>query len=252
MRVLLVDDESTAIARLRRLLRAHSSVTVIGEATNGRSAVSLIGSLQPDVVFMDIQMPGLDGLNVLKRLPPDVGVPLVVFTTGHDQYALRAFASDALAYLLKPIDPKRLAKAVERAGQVLSSNTTGPETKDRPLEAKPDGRKLDSIVARKHNEIVLLKPSQILWLYVEEGIVRARTRSDSFWVNYQLTQLEDALAEEHFFRARRTHLVNLTKVIAIKERERSTFVLIMSDDQRTELLVSERQARELRSRLPGL
>ncbi len=252
MKVLLVDDEPAAITRLARLLQAHSNVTVIGEATNGRSAVSMIAALQPDLIFIDIQMPGFDGLTVLKRLPPDIDMPLVIFTTGYDQYALQAFASDALAYLLKPIDPKRLAKAVERAAQVLASTAIARDAQERTLEAKFEGKKLDSIVARKHNEIVLLRPSQILWLYVEEGIVRARTQSDSFWVNYHLTQLEEALAEKNFFRARRTHLVNLTKVVSIRQRERSTFVLIMSDDQRTELLVSERQARELRSRLPGL
>src|SRR5687767_5353465 len=118
MNVLLADDEASAHSRLRRLLQAHTSLTIVGEARDGLQAVQQIEKLRPDVVFLDIEMPGLSGLEVLRALPPGVPLPLVIFVTGYDQHALAAFEANALAYLLKPVDPEQLARAVERAGRL--------------------------------------------------------------------------------------------------------------------------------------
>src|SRR3981081_3583283 len=114
MRSLIVDDEADARARLARMRKDHSEVVVVGEARDGLEALEKIEELKPDLLFLDIEMPGLAGFEVLRSIAPDVPLPLVVLVTGYDQYALAAFESNALAYLLKPIEPDRLALAVER------------------------------------------------------------------------------------------------------------------------------------------
>ena len=118
MRCLVIDDEAPARSRLTRLLKAHSFVEIAGEASNGLEALERIEQARPDVVFMDIQMPGLDGFGVLRALPHDAPKPLVVFVTGFDQHALEAFEANALAYLLKPVESERLLIVLERAARL--------------------------------------------------------------------------------------------------------------------------------------
>ena len=118
--------------------------------------------------------------------------------------------------------------------------------------AAVSGKQLQRIVCRKHNRFVLLDPTEILWFYIDRGIVRAQTVSENYWANYQLNQLEVGLDPQLFFRALREVLVNLSQVKSVKPYDSSTFVLVMTDPHETELLVSERRAKDLRSRLPGL
>src|SRR5262249_61658121 len=120
MRSLLIDDEPDARARLTRLLRDHTEIAIIGEARDGLEASEKIEELQPDLLFLDIEMPGLTGFEVLQSIPNTLPLPLVIFVTGYDQYALAAFEANALAYLLKPVEPERLAKAIKRALMLYS------------------------------------------------------------------------------------------------------------------------------------
>ena len=120
MRSLVIDDEADARARLIRLLGAHPEVAVIGEAQDGLDAIEKIEELRPDLLFLDIEMPGLKGFEVLRSIPAAIEIPLVIFTTGYDQHALAAFEANALAYLLKPIDPERLSFAIERSRKLCS------------------------------------------------------------------------------------------------------------------------------------
>ncbi len=248
MRSLIVDDEEPARARLRRMLGAHSAIGVVGEARDGLEAVQQIEKLKPDLLFLDIELPGLTGFEVLQSVPPQVALPLVIFVTGYDQHALAAFDANALAYLLKPVEPERLAQAVERACRL-----------DRVREgehvlqvARATPKMLRQIVCRKRDRAVLLPPDQILWFQVEDGIVKAHTATETFWVNYPLGELEAGLPPESFFRARREVLVNLHRIREIKPYFKSGFLLLMADEAGTEIVVSERQARPLRLRIPGL
>ena len=118
MRSLVIDDEADARARLIRLLGAHPEVAVIGQAQDGLEAIEKIEELRPDLLFLDIEMPGLKGFEVLRSIPPAIEIPLVIFTTGYDQHALAAFEANALAYLLKPIEPERLSLAIERSSKL--------------------------------------------------------------------------------------------------------------------------------------
>ena len=253
MRSLIVDDEEDARARLVRLLGAHPEVAIAGEAQDGLDAIEKIEQLHPDLVFLDIEMPGLKGFEVLRSIPSGIPLPLVIFTTGYDRHALAAFEANALAYLLKPVEPARLAFAVERAHNLCNASAEKKREQESILRAAAESaRTLRQIVCRKHGRAMLVPAENVLWFQVQDGIVRAQTATESFWVNYQLAELESELPSELFFRARREVLVNVTRIKEIKPYFKSSFLLVMSDPAATEITVSERQARPLRQRLPGL
>ncbi len=253
MRSIIVDDEESARSRLRRLLAAHPDILVVEEARDGIEAVEKIEKIRPDLLFLDIELPGLTGFQVLQSVPANVTLPLVIFVTGYDQHALAAFDANALAYLLKPVEPERLAQAVERARK-LGAVTGGRAREQEHIlrVARESPKVLRQIVCRKRDRLVLTPPDQILWFQVEDGIVKAHTAADTFWVNHQLTELEASLPSERFFRARREVLVNLNRIKEIRPYFKSGFLLVMADAAATEIVVSERQARSLRQRIPGL
>jgi two-component system LytT family response regulator len=229
------------------MLKVHSEVEIAGEATNGLEAIERIEELKPDVIFLDIQMPGLDGFGVLRSLPRNVPQPLVVFVTGFDQHALEAFEANALAYLLKPVEAEQLALVVERAARLsVGENLRFAEV------ARAIAPKLTQVVGRKRDRLVLLSPLDIVFFSAEDGLTKARTLTETYLVNHQLAELEGSLPEEDFFRARRQALVNLRAVKEIRPYFKSSFLLVMNDAAATEIAVSERQAKLLRRRIPGL
>jgi two-component system LytT family response regulator len=248
MRSLIVDDEESARERLRRMLGAHPAIEVVDEARDGLEAVRKIEELKPDLLFLDIELPGLTGFEVLQSVRSEVPLPLVIFVTGYDQHALEAFDANALAYLLKPVETPRLAQAVERACRLDRVY----ERKHLLQVAREAPKKLRQIVCRKRDRAVLLTPEHIFWFQVEDGIVKAHTAADTFWVNYQLGELEAGLPPDVFFRARREVLVNLHRIREIKPYFKSGFLLIMGDEAASEIVVSERQAKPLRQLIPGL
>ena len=245
MRSLIVDDEAAARSRLARLLAAHPEIEIAGEASDGLQALEKIEQLRPDLVFLDIQMPGLNGFQVLRSIPEGVPYPLVVFVTGYDRHALEAFEANALAYLLKPVETERLATVVERAARLC-----GPE--ERPIHTQlAHSAPLTQIVGRKRDRFILLNPADIFYFTSEDGLIKAKTANDSYLVNYQLAELESGL-QEGFFRARRSALVNLGKVKEIHPYFKSSFLLVLNDAAGTEISVAGRQAKLLRQRIPGL
>lgn len=245
MRSLIVDDEAAARSRLARLLAAHPAVEVAGEASDGLQALEKIEALRPDLVFLDIQMPGLNGFEVLRQIPPAVPYPLVVFVTGYDRHALEAFEANALAYLLKPVETDRLATVVERASKLCA-----PE-QQRVHAQLAHTAPLTQVVGRKRDRFILMNPADILYFTTEDGLVKAKTATDSYLVNYQLAELETGLPEG-FFRARRSCLVNLGKIKEIRPYFKSSFLLVLNDGAGTEIPVAGRQAKLLRQRIPGL
>jgi two-component system, LytTR family, response regulator len=253
IRSFLADDEQAARLRLRRLLDDLPQIEIIGEATNGIEAVEAIERLQPQLLFLDIQMPGLGGFEVLKSLSKGTPRPLTIFVTGFHEHALEAFRARAIAYLLKPIEEDHLREMVERAERLLVSRPSREE-EDRNVNhlLEDDLPPMEQIVARKANRVFLLDPAEALFFYMDGGIVRMRVANDTYWVNYQLGELEQALSSRGFFRARRSSLVNLKRVKEIRSDPRSSFVLVMGDAKNTEVEVSERQGRMLRARIPGL
>lgn len=253
LRTLLIDDEQAARMRLRRMLHGHEYLEIVGEARDGLEATQLIETERPGLVFLDIQMPGLDGFEVLRAVSGSAPLPLVIFITGYDEHALRAFQAQALAYLLKPIEQEQLDTMVERACCLFRyQELQGPEEAQvrQALAAAP--AKLERIVARKANHMVLLDPSEICFFSTESGIVRVSTATQSYWVNYTMGDLESALTPRRFFRAHRSTLINLDQVREIRPDARSSFQLVMNDGPRTTVDVSERQGKVLRTLIPGI
>ncbi len=256
LRSVIIDDEPAARSRLIRLLRAHPQVSVIGEARDGPEALTWIEEHQPDLVFLDIEMPGLNGFQVLRSLSPDVEMPLVIFVTGYDEHALAAFDANAVAYLLKPVEPERLALVIARAEQIRRGSSREAQERRLVERAARDARTapptLRQIVARKRDARILLTPEQVLYFAAEDGVVKAYTAADTLWVNYQLTELEEGLPQDQFFRANRGIIVNLRHVAQVRPYFKSSFLLVLNDTKATEITVSSRQAKLLRERIPGL
>jgi len=250
---LLEDDEAGARARLRRMLGNHPDVDIAGEAHDGLDALKKIEALRPDLVFLDIEMPGLGGLEVVRSIPAQVPVPLVIFATGYDQHALKAFEVNALAYLLKPVEADRLALAVDRARR-LNAAAESKESERRNLlrAARQQPAVLRRLVCRARDRMVLLPSEQILWFRVEDGVVKAGSATECFQVHFTISELEASLPREMFFRARRDTLVNLARIREILPWFKSGFRLTMADAAATEIVVSERQVGLFRQRVPGL
>jgi DNA-binding LytR/AlgR family response regulator len=239
MRSLIADDEESARARLSRMLAAHPDIEIAGEARDGLEAVDKIEELRPDLLFLDIEMPGLTGFEVLQSVRRTVPLPLVIFVTGYDQHAMAAFEADALAYLLKPVAPERLAQVLDRARRFGASPDEGEREREHVLRvARGSPKGLRHVVCRKRDRMLLIVPEDILWFASEDGIVKAHT--------------ESSLPESQFFRARREVLVNVNRIKEIRPYFKSGFLLIMSDAAATEIVVSARQVHPLRQRIPGL
>jgi DNA-binding LytR/AlgR family response regulator len=253
IRAVIADDEASARSRLRRQLSSCLDLQIVGEAEDGLSAVEQIVSLKPDLVFLDIQMPGLNGFDVLRALPPETQRPLVIFITGFDQHALAAFEADAVAYLLKPIQEERLLQVIDRIRPLFLSQAAQAqeaERVDRVLRTQVSP--LRHIVAKLRNRFVLLAPANISLFAISDGLVWAFTPSAKCVVNYQLADLEAGLPADQFFRASRAALINISHIVEVKPYGKSTYAITMNDAAHTEILVGERRAKLLRELLPGL
>jgi DNA-binding LytR/AlgR family response regulator len=235
------------------MLAPHPGVEVVGEAKDGIDGLDQIASLHPDLIFLDVQMPKLNGFQMLKAIPVGSPIPLVIFVTGYDEYALAAFEAEALAYLLKPIEEERLASSLNRARQLSKYPSNVREEQHRVVDmARRAATRMDYIVGRRQDRFVLLHPTEIAFFMAESGVVKAHTVTDIFHVDINLNELEKSLFSQRYFRAHRSTLVNLAHVREIEPYFRSSYMLVMMDAGKSEIQVSERQAKLLRERIPGL
>jgi two-component system LytT family response regulator len=242
MRALIIDDERLARSELRRLLSQHPEVEIVGEAQNATEARKAIDDLEPDLLFLDVQMPGESGFELLASLD---AVPLVVFTTAYDEYALRAFEVSALDYLVKPIDPKRLASTVVRlmaawrAGSASSPpGESGTDRGTAPLS--PHDR-----VFVTEGERSWLVELDIIRLFESEGnYTRLFFGKEKPLINRSLNQLEARLDERVFFRANRSQIINLKAVRGIHPWFGGRLMAELEGGQ--EVTLSRRRARAFR------
>jgi two-component system LytT family response regulator len=210
LRTLIVDDESPARERLKRLLAGIEGIELIGEAASGIQAVEMIEQEKPDLVLLDIQMPGLDGFEVIEALQDP---PLVIFVTAYDEYAIRAFEVNALDYLLKPFSRERLAKAVRRAQEALAEERDFPAQLGPLLESlAAQGRYLARLAVRDRDRIRVLDVGEVDWIGIEGEQVMVHVGDQAYPIRRTLTELEARLDPAQFFRAHRSAIVNLSRV----------------------------------------
>jgi two-component system, LytTR family, response regulator len=220
MRVLIVDDERPARNRLRRLLEAMDGIEIVGEADTGLAALETIEREKPDLVFLDVQMPAPNGFEVVRELrPPDI--PLVIFATSYDQYALQAFEVSAVDYLLKPVEPERLEKAIAKARQLLEARQGARHTMANlerlgaALSQAPRSY-LERVVGRRGPRMHVLPLRQVHGFVAEDELVFALIGDGRMLVNYTLRDLEARLDPEKFARVHKQTIVNLASITEIE------------------------------------
>jgi len=209
LRTLIIDDEAPARQRLRRLLSGNHRVELIGEAVDGIKAVEMIEGMKPDLVLLDIQMPGLNGFEVIRALTKP---PLIIFVTAYDEFAIQAFEVNALDYLLKPFTKTRLDRAVERAYQESSGIADFSSRINSLLRTVEEQQVyLDRIAVRTKGRILVIDANDIDWIDGKKGHIYIHIKGQAYLANYTLDELENRLRPEIFFRAHRSAIVNLTK-----------------------------------------
>jgi two-component system LytT family response regulator len=237
VRTLIVDDEPLARQRLRRLLEADPAVAIVGESADGLQALTDLRELRPDLVFLDVQMPGLDGFGVLQALD-DLPLPVVIFVTAHDRYALKAFEVHALDYLLKPFDRDRFAAALERAkAQIQQGSAAALSERLRELlQTAPARPRPERLVVKSGARIYFVRVDDIDWIEAAANYVRLHVGTEDHLLRESLSALEKRLDPARFVRIHRSTIVNLDRVRELQPVFHGDYVLILSDGK--ELAVS--------------
>jgi two-component system response regulator LytT len=259
---IIIDDEPLARQELLYLLESAGGVDVLAQGTNGIEAVELIRSHKPDVVFLDVQMPGLDGFGVIKKLlDRDTVMPQVVFATAFDQYAVRAFEVNAVDYLLKPFDRKRVAQTIAKAearvsaaAEVGSSNLDTGAKLDALLKLVEERGQMPAlrpnsgkVVVRAQSRLLLVDQREICFASIEDGTISVTTPTVEGQSNCRtLEELMDQLDPVAFWRAHRSFVVNIQHIREVVPWFKSSYQLRMDDPKRTEIPVSRSQTKRLR------
>ncbi|MDQ6705012.1 MAG: response regulator, partial [Acidobacteriota bacterium] len=216
MKVLIVDDERRARERMARLLGALPDIEVIGEAADGLAALESIATLHPDAVFLDVQMPGLSGFEVISQLPA-ARRPSIVFVTAYDQFALQAFEVSAVDYLMKPVEEERLARAVAKLQNAGSPHELDRlDHLDRLVAALEKGHSIQRVVGKKLRQLHVLAIETVEAFVADEELVFAITADGRFLVEKTLRELEAALDPERFARVHKQAIVNLGKIAVLE------------------------------------
>ena len=248
MRAVIADDEEPARAELKHLLSDFDDVEVVAEAAHGPEAWEAIIEHQPDIVFLDIHMPGLSGMEVARALYDMETPPKIVFVTAYDQYAVEAFETEAIDYLLKPIELDRLATTLDRARRVEPARETGIVRKIEDIMGRLGRGKTAAplrLSLKRGSKTQFVTPGELLYMVVEEGVVSAVGTNESGMLPYRsLDEAERELADSRFFRACRTHLVNLDFIKEVLRAKEGSWELVL--ENRDTVPLSRAQARKLR------
>ncbi|MGE3274143.1 MAG: LytR/AlgR family response regulator transcription factor [Vicinamibacterales bacterium] len=239
MRVLIVDDEPLARENLRLLLQGVPGATVAGECRTGREAIQLAARLSPDVVFLDIRMPRLDGFEVVERLGGDPP-PLVVFVTAYDEHAVRAFDAPAVDYLLKPFDDARFARAIVRLRERLAARAAGGMA---PLTdgVSPAARYAERLVIREVGRMRVVRVAELDWVEAEGVYCRLHAGGRSDLLRSSMDALEDVLDPVRFARVHRSAIVNVTRIAELAPAGHGDYVIRLTTGQEISLSRRRRQ-----------
>ncbi|MBI4806476.1 MAG: response regulator transcription factor [Desulfovibrio sp.] len=242
--VFIIDDEGPVRRELKHLLGRIEDVAIVGEASSGTAALPEVRALQPDLVFLDIQMPGLSGLELSYLFGDLPKKPLLVFVTAYEEHAVRAFELDALDYILKPFTLDRLRKAVDKAKRYCRLDE---ESSALQPASGPGAIQERRIPLYDGERIVPTLPKHIFHVTSDDGRISVHAVHGRYTVKATITELEARLVPHGFFRAHRSHLVNLNHVAEILPWTGGSYKLIMSDRERTEILVSRYNAKDLKA-----
>lgn len=242
LKVLVADDEEMARRRLRRLLSELHDVEVVAECATGAAALSMLESVEVDVAVLDVQMPGLSGLD-LSQAAAELGVE-VILATAHPEHAVAAYAQGVLDYVLKPVTAERLAVAVERARERVRARSPRAGARE---PAAPATGAIDRLAVTVNGEVRLLVPSEVAFAMLDGALVRMRVGPETLWTELTLQELESRLAPKGFLRVHRRALLNLAHVDRLRPLPTGGYVALTRAGD--EVPVSRQEARRLRQRL---
>jgi two-component system, LytTR family, response regulator len=243
IRTLLVDDQSAGLAVLRDMLRYEPDIEIVGTAASGREAIESINQLAPDLVFLDVQMPELDGFEVVAQIKPP-RMPIIIFATGHDDYALKAFEAHALDYLLKPCRMARLRSAVQRAREQIQSHQNGAiqEKLDSLLQdLKADSTYPGRLAVKSNGRIVFLRLADIDMVEAADNYVKLCVGKETHMLRETLTALEEKFPPERFVRISRSAIVNIESVKELHPLFHGEYAVTLRNGSRATLTRSYRE-----------
>jgi len=249
---IIVDDEKPAREELAYLLKGFPEINVIGQGRNGVDAVNLIKEHSPDLVFLDVQMPGLDGFGVLKKLVErKMRVPHVVFATAYDHYAVQAFDVNAVDYVLKPFDKARISKAIQRARKEIEAQTSPTERLEQLVSqlgnSKQNSTQPVKVLVKSQQRLLLVDAEDVIWASIEGGMITVMAKDVEGVSNYHtLEEMSAALDPDVFWRPHRSFLVNVHHIKEVVPWFKASYMLKMSDKKQTEIPVSRGQIKRMR------
>jgi two-component system, LytTR family, response regulator len=245
IQTVLADDEVLARQKLRQLLRDEPEIDVVGEGATASETIDLVRSTKPQLLFLDIQMPGMDGFDIATALCSSKiePTPHIIFTTAHDQYALRAFEIHAVDYLLKPFTRERLSSAVGRVRKEISLASQPPAGND--AAGRNGSRYTTRIVFKSRGRIVFLPVSDIRWISAEENYVRICTQGETHLLRETMARLEEKLDPEMFLRVHRSSIVNLQHVKEVRTEADGEYAVVLVNGEKLTM------SRGYRSRING-
>lgn len=251
IRALVVDDEQLAREELCYLLEGFPDVEIVALASNGYEAVSAVEKFRPELLFLDIQMPGIDGFQVVRQLMNRGGsMPRIIFVTAFDQYAIRAFEVNAVDYLLKPVEKNRLTEAITRSRRQISESRPLMDQIERILGALERSSPLKRVAVKVDEHYMLVDSKDIIYATVEDGVVSIATDRWTGTSNLRtLDELMTSLDPAAFWRVHRSHIVNLHRIKEVIPWFNRTILLKMSDKRETEIPVSRSHTRRLKEYL---
>jgi len=245
-KVLIVDDERLSRRRVRRLLSLEPDCEVTGECANGAEAVSSLKQSRPDIIFLDVQMPEMDGFEVARAMAD--AKPLVIFTSAYDEYALRAFEVQAFDYLLKPFDSRRFRESLQRAKVRVEIDRSGKQDRRPAAAAQPLPRVApDRIAVRNNGRVVFVKLTDIDWIEAADNYVCLHCGRETHVVRETMNELEARLDPAQFLRVHRSSIVNLDRVRELQPWFRGDYRVVLRDG--TQLTLTKNHREKLESRL---
>ena len=246
MKAFLVDDEPLALKRLARMLAEAGRVEIVGSSSDPTEAIDAILKARPEIVFLDIEMPGMSGFEMLSKLDPQ---PLVVFTTAYDRYALEAFGVNSIDYLLKPIEAQHLKRALDKIDRIRAGSESRPEIREILARLAAVSDYPARIASRVGERVEFIDLARVTHFFAHDKLTYAATAAKNYTVDYTIQQLEQKLDPKKFLRIHRSTMLNLDYVHELHGWFAGRMLVRLKDEKRTELPVARDRVRALKDRL---